>query len=159
MIVTTPTPSSRPISDRFLSDHRRLEVVFEQVLAAVAADDQESLGLAWNDFETGLLAHLDAEEKYMVPAILESSPRDAQAIVSEHRQVRSRLADLGAAVDLHTLRLETARGFIAELRAHAKREDALLYRRADESLHQADRTSLFAALTQGVRKAIRRDRS
>lgn len=153
----TESPSWRPISDHFLGDHRRLELIFEQVLAAIAEDDREALALAWLDFEVGLLTHLKAEERYLIPSLLNSSPRDAQAIVTEHQHIRTRLADLGAAVDLHTLRLEAAKGFIDELRAHARREDALLYRWADESLAAGERTSLFAALSQSVRKAILRD--
>jgi len=130
----TESPSSRPISDHFLGDHRRLEIIFEQVLAAVADGDRERLSLAWSEFETGLLTHLTAEETYLIPALLKSSPRDAQAIVTEHQHVRTRLAELGAAVDLHTLRLEAAKGFIDELRAHARREDVILYRWGDEHL-------------------------
>jgi hemerythrin-like domain-containing protein len=151
----TISSSSRPISDHLLGDHRRLEVIFKQVLAAVAAGDQEGLALAWSDFEAGLLTHLDAEEKYLIPALLKASTRDARAIVTEHQHIRTRLAELGAAVDLHTLRFETAKGFIDELRAHARREDAILYRWADDSLDPAERTSLFAALSQSVRRAIR----
>jgi len=156
-MLARETSSTRPITNQLLGDHRRLEIIFEQVLAAVTAGDYQGLGLAWTDFEAGLMNHLDVEERHLVPALLKSSPRDAQAIVTEHQHIRTRLADLGAAVDLHTLRLETARGFIDELRAHAKREDAMLYRWADESLDLAERTSLFAALGHSVRKVMRRD--
>src|SRR6476620_9846854 len=99
----TQSPSSRPISDHFLGDHRRLEIIFEQVLAAIADGDRECLSLAWLDFETGLLTHMHTEETYLIPALLKTSSRDARAIVTEHQHIRSRLADLGAAVDLHTL--------------------------------------------------------
>src|SRR6185369_617324 len=63
----TESPSSRPISDHFLGDHRRLEIIFEQVLAAVSDDDPQCLSLAWSEFETDLLAHLGAEETYLIP--------------------------------------------------------------------------------------------
>ncbi len=148
--------SSQPISDYFLGDHRRLEIVFQQVLAAVEGDDRACLSPAWSDFELGLLTHMRAEEAYLLPALLESSPRDARAIVTEHQHIRSRLLDLGAAVDLHTLRFETARGFIDELRAHARREDAILYRRGDELLEPAVLDAILLGLGPSVVEVVGR---
>jgi hypothetical protein len=59
------------------------------------------------------------------------------------------LIELGAGVDLHAIRLDTARAFIDELRAHAKHEDRVLYSWADERVREEDGRSLLALLVGG----------
>ncbi len=127
--------------DQFLADHRRLDVVLEQLLASFEANDRDGVARLWTEFESGLLAHLDAEEAHLVPALLRASERDARVILGEHKHIRLRLAELGVGIDLHTVRLESARHFIDELRAHAYNEDRLLYRFADQQGGDHERRS------------------
>ena len=76
-------------------------------------------------------------------------PEEAVALLREHGQIRELLLELGVAVDLHAIRFEQSRRFIDMLRAHADREDRLLYRWADERLDrgliEATRRRLAAA--------------
>ncbi len=159
MLSPSPPDPPQELHEHFLADHRRLEDVLERVLAACEANDREALGPLWTEFEVGLLAHLDAEDAHLLPALFAAAPQDARVIVQEHRHIRSRLAELGVAVDLHTLRLETARLFIDELRAHARTEDRLLYAWGDAHLDAPRRTSIIAALAEAlrVRRAARRE--
>jgi hypothetical protein len=87
----------------------------------------------------------------MIPRLSSSRPRDARAILEEHRHIRSRLVEFGFKVDLHIVRLETARGFVEELRAHARHEDEVLYRGADEHLTALEHGALITALTGPLR--------
>jgi hemerythrin superfamily protein len=143
-----------PIRDHFLADHRRLETLVEEVLAAFEANDRQEVARLWTEFELGLLAHLEAEEVHLIPGLLRVCERDARVIVQEHRHIRTRLTELGVTVDLHTIRLDSARDFIDELRAHSKNEDRLLYRWGDAHLDESERKSLFAALAAGLRARV-----
>ncbi len=145
-----------PIRDRFLADHRRLETLLEQLLAAFEANDREVIAKLWTEFDSGLLAHLEAEETYLIPALFWICERDARVLVQEHRHIRTRLAELGVGIDLHVVRLSAARDFVDELRAHARTEDRLLYARlldpaGDARLQEPDRASVIAALSAGPR--------
>lgn len=138
------------VRDRLMQDHARLERILDQVLAAFEANDQEGVAASWAKFDTELLAHLDAEERFLIPSLFRANPRAAQTILEEHRHIRTRLTELGAGVDLHIVRLTTARAFIEELRAHARNEDRLLYKWADEHVEEADRGLLLHALAKAT---------
>jgi hemerythrin-like domain-containing protein len=142
---------SGSIRDQFLADHDRLETLFERLLATVECNDREDLARLWTEFESGLLAHMETEEAHMIPALERVSPRNARVIVQEHRHLRARLTELGVALDLHALRLDTARAFVDELRAHARSEDRLLYQWAEERFDQGETASLLQSFAERVR--------
>jgi hemerythrin-like domain-containing protein len=148
------TPSAA-VRDRFVTDHRELEDLFAGVLDAFEANDHEGVGELWTAFEDRITKHLEAEERFMIPQLFLSRPREARTILEEHRHIRTRLVELGCRVDLHTLRLETARGFIDELRAHARHEDNVLYRWADEHLAAGEQRTLIDGLTPPLRTQVR----
>jgi hemerythrin-like domain-containing protein len=153
------TVPSTLIRDRFLADHQRLDELFARLLGAFEADDRELVASSWTEFESGLLAHIEAEEEFLIPALARSSERDARSILQEHGHIRERLAELGAGVDLHIVRLDAARAFIDELRAHAGHEDALMYRWGDQHLGASERQSLISALVEGARTRLERIRA
>lgn len=150
---TRKTPSSDPgpssVRDRFLEDHQRLQRVLERLLAAFEANDRDEMALTWTDLDIGLRTHLDAEEALLLPALMRVAEDDARTILDEHEVIRNRLIELGVGVDLHIVRLDTARAFAVELAAHAHREEELLYTWGDEHLEQPVRARLFEALALG----------
>jgi len=135
------------VRDHFLADHRRLESIFERLLDAFEANDREEMRSLWTDLEHGLLGHLEAEETYLYPAFIQECGARARDMLAQHDRIRQRLADLGAALDLHLVRLDAASAFISELRAHAAEEDQFLYRWADERFEASGRQRLVGALS------------
>ena len=55
------------IGSHFLADHRRIETLLEALLAALAANDHPNALQVWTGFESGLVAHLGAEERLLNP--------------------------------------------------------------------------------------------
>jgi hemerythrin-like domain-containing protein len=147
--------SSTGIRDRFLDDHGQLEALFGRLLDAFGANDREGVARLWAEFDERLSKHLAAEEQFLIPQLAPSRPREARAVLEEHRHIRSRLVELGFGVDLHIVKYETARGFIDELRAHARHEDDVLYRWADEHLAASEQSTLLEALTAPLRRKLR----
>lgn len=147
------------IRDHFLADHRRLDAIMARLLRAFQVGDREQVANYWSEFDAGLCAHLEAEEKFLLPVILTTHERDARIIIQEHKHIRARLVELGIAVDLHVIRIEDARNFVAELQAHAHHEDSVLYGPANVQLDPVERTSIFAALADSVKRRARRQPS
>jgi hemerythrin len=151
--MNTTGPSSTAVRDRFLADHRELENLFARLLVAFEASDRAGIEALWNEFYDRISSHFDAEERFMIPRLFVAHPRDARAILAEHRHIRSRLSELGYRVDLHFVPLEITPGFVDELRAHIRHEDDVLYRWADDNLAPEEQSALLAALTAGGRDA------
>ncbi len=117
-----------------LADHHRLEKLFTRVMDAFDANAREDTQQLWTELEQGLERHFAAEERFMFPAFEKLDATETTALRADHELIRRQLAELGVGVDLKLVRAEVARGFLALLRAHAAREDAVLYRWADEAL-------------------------
>jgi hemerythrin-like domain-containing protein len=134
------------IRDRLTADHLRLDALFDDVLRRLALDDRDETRAAWNDFEKGLLAHLEVEEKFILPVFSVDHDVEARGIRAEHEAFRATLAKLGVMVDLHAIRMDVATGFVRALRDHARREDALMYRWAEENLAGETRAAVATML-------------
>ncbi len=152
--MTRIPPSSTAVRDRFLADHRELEKLFTRLLAAFEVSDCEGVTTLWVDFADRMTKHLDVEERFMIPGLFAVRPRDARAILAEHRHIRSRLSELDCRVDRRIVRLARAAGFVEELRAHARHEEEVLYRWADDHLAVGERSTLFAALAGPPKEAL-----
>jgi hypothetical protein len=75
-------------------------------------------------------------------------------VLAEHEEIRARLLELGTGVDLHIVKLDAARAFVDELRAHAEHEEKVLYHWADEHLDEAERASFLTALADAIRRRL-----
>lgn len=102
------------------------------MVEAFDTGDHEVAREAFREFDRQLLAHLAMEEQTLLLEFAEISPIGAAQIVDEHRDIRSLVDELGIGTDLHITRAAAIRELADLLRAHARREDALLYRWAEE---------------------------
>ena len=146
--MTADAVQPMEVRDRFLADHREIETLLGRVLDAFEADDRQQVAEVWTEFDSRLNAHMDAEERFLIPVLQRRNERAARAILEEHRHFRARLTQLCTEVDLHTVRLHEARGLIDELRAHSAHEDRMLYSTVGSELGPSERSSLFDALTR-----------
>jgi hemerythrin-like domain-containing protein len=121
---------------RLRREHARLSIVLDDLLERFTDGNQRDLRAAWSEFEQRLVAHLDFEDRVILPAFANIDPVETQALRGEHLRLRTVLAELGVGVDLHLVQLEPARQFADWLREHAHREDVLLYRWVDSELAQ-----------------------
>ena len=151
MRMGNDTTGRATIRERFLADHHEIEALLEKVLATCEDDDREDIATVWTEFDARLLAHMEAEERYLIPLLQRVNPRACRAILEEHKHFRARLTALCTEVDLHTLRLSEAKAFIGELRAHSAHEDKTLYRLADQELKTPAQEPLFTALLNRTR--------
>jgi hemerythrin-like domain-containing protein len=138
------------LRDRMLADHRKLEGLLEDVVAACEEDDREAFAQAWTRLEALLLNHLRVEERLLIPVLGRMDGISARSILAEHQHIRARLLEIGANVDLHCVRAGTVRACANELRAHAQTEDRLLYAWANQNLEESKRAEVLTSLVAGV---------
>jgi hemerythrin len=143
-------PPSTAVRERFVADHGEIESLFASLRAAFQAKDRDEVARLWTELDDRVARHLEAEERLLVPRLFAAHPREAAAIFAEHRHIRARLRDLGCRVDARTMELETASSFVEELRAHARHEDGLLYRWADDHLNSSEQTAVLIVLTRAL---------
>ena len=149
-------PSDLPpsaIRDRLVADHRSLEGMCARLLEAVEANEGPAVEALWKEFSDRLTRHLEAEELHLIPKIYRAKPRSARALVEEHRHIRSRLEEVRMDVERGAVGAEAARGFIAELCAHARHEEDVMYRWADENLPAGETETLLEAFAPQARRA------
>lgn len=116
------------LGQRLTREHQELDALYEDLANRVHCGDAATIDEAWGPMEARLRAHMDFEERELLPRFGELAPVTAQQIVGEHAQIRSALSEMGVAIELHALREEAVTDFLALLRAHGRREDETLYR-------------------------------
>jgi hypothetical protein len=114
--------------------HEYLRGLLGRVLTAMEADARTDVVERWNELDHNLLAHMEAEERFVLPVFAHVDQEEALALLREHGQLREQLLQLGIAVDLHCVRYDASREFAELLERHASREASLLYRWADQHL-------------------------
>lgn len=128
MTSTATLPKTHtPLYLYMTRSHDYLRELLERVLAAMAANARQDVCALWSELDHGLLAHMEAEERFVLPVFAHVDPEEARALLREHGLLREQLLQLGIAVDLHAARYESSREFAQLLERHAGREENLLY--------------------------------
>jgi hemerythrin len=146
-----PTPGE--VRARLQQDHSELARLFQKLRDAVEGADAPTVQEVWSEFEGRLLAHLKAEESYLLPALESAHLRDVARALAEHGRIRRLLADLGIRTDLHTLRKEAADDLVRMLEEHAAWEDGTVYRWAEAELSPGAHSSLLDSISRLAHQA------
>ena len=139
MLHDATTPSPLPIGRILDQHHREIDEACQALLAAGFADEPGDLTRQWSAIEHQLYDHMMAEEHFLFPAYGAAEPENAQVLRGQHARLREQALEIGVAVQLHAARLEQIQAFVAELRAHARCEEAALYGWADHHVAEDDR--------------------
>ncbi len=143
-----------PVRKRLDQDHEELR----QLLLRLTQDARDPSGNAlrstWNELERRLLAHLEAEEQYLLPLVEGSHPAQVDCTRSEHAQIRRLVSELGLAIELHAAREPMIGELIRTLDEHAEREDRTLYRFAGDKASMAVQHRIAVMLREAVRFVI-----
>lgn len=132
-------------AERLRAEHARLEGVYEALLDAYRDGDWDDVRAAWTPFESAMRAHMDAEEKFVFPTFVATSPREAGELLAEHDELRRMLDTLAVNIDLHALPVGDAEELIRRLRAHGEREERVFYPWIEATFGDAPLHSLPAA--------------
>jgi hypothetical protein len=144
-----------PAGTRLSQDHQELAALLASLSQAAEASDRQALTATWAELEPRVIRHMEAEERYLLPLVEASHPAEVKRTLLEHAQIRDRIAELGFAVELHTVRSSDIRALIDLLLAHSKREDEDLYVLAGNMASVAVEHRILATLKTVVRSALR----
>ncbi len=125
----------------FRADHEILSTLASDILARIVEGDPKRMPESISILQAAVAAHLDDEERELLPRYALVAPEDAARIRGEHAGIRKVLADLDLETDLHLVRADAMAAFLAALQAHAAREDAGMYRWASESAAPVPKSS------------------
>ena len=127
--------------DRSLrEDHEALEGLAATIIQRVEEGDREDIANAVTAMEASILAHLEGEERDLLPRYARENPVEAAAILREHAAIRKNLTELDVSTDLHLLRATALRSLVESLRTHAQRENAGMYRWTEADAASAQST-------------------
>ena len=142
--VSRSTLACHPVDDVLGAHHREIEAECLEIMSAGFADDERDLTWRWGNVERELLEHMAAEERMVFPAYRQANPENAQDLRREHAALREHALEIGIAIQLHTISCEQLQQFVDQLRAHARHEEASLYRWAQGNLDASHRHTLLA---------------
>lgn len=153
--VATPRPSetdtTAPSPNVLAEHHRELDDCIEHLLSRMRDGDPTDVRAEWSTFERALLRHLEQEEAQILPGFARDDAAGAREILADHAGIRGALLEMGVNLDLHLLRAEQVESFVAQLRAHAKREETALYAWAQRHLTRRG----WQAIKRSLHKATR----
>lgn len=119
--------SATSVAAIFMGEHRRMLELLQRLVDEADGDVRPALQNTWAELETLLLAHIDEEELYLFPDLARAYPGTEAALEADHVRIRRLVAEIGIAIELHTVSAERLHALAAELRAHSSREDELLH--------------------------------
>jgi hemerythrin len=133
-----------------LAEHRSLDGLLEELLNHTHVGDTAAMDATWSKLDRSLSAHLETEERWMLPIFERGAPEEAAAVWADHEKIRALLAEIGVGIELHVVREETIEALARFLRAHAAREEASLYRWAKEGMEEPARHRILAQIASLV---------
>jgi hypothetical protein len=133
-------------------DHQRLDAMLTAVLVLVRANERRELDQHWAAYEDGVLAHLDAEETFLVPGLRMHDAALADRIILEHQHFRTLMAEVGGGLQLHIVREDQMLELARALRAHASMEQEPLYTWADTAVPHESFDAVVRRLLAGWRR-------
>jgi hypothetical protein len=119
-------------------EHAALEQTYLALLAAYREGDWSDVRTQWDKFDAALRAHMDLEDEHLLPVFREIAPKEADALRSEHDELRRMLGELGVGIELHAVSHDSVAALIGRVRAHAIREELLFYPWIDWELDMHD---------------------
>lgn len=144
--MTDSTRGIDVLRSQLLDEHVQLAALCQRVVATFEEGDREACDATFRELERSLEEHLAFEERELLPALARVDRPEADALLEEHRTIRSRLTDLGVHVDLHAARASAVKQLVLDLGAHARREGELLYRWAGEAFDEPTRRNWMRRL-------------
>lgn len=142
------------VRTKLVQDHEALDALLVQLTEEAKDSDRPALQATWSEFEARLIAHINAEERFLLPLIEADNPREVAQTRREHGEIRDLIAELGLAIELHTAREPDIRRLVDLLRAHAQHEEAAFYTVAGEKASRAVEHSISSTLKTAVRAVL-----
>ena len=91
---TAPTPRHAGLRGELSRDHSRLDQLLGDLRAAFDADAREDAARLWGELDRGLSAHLEFEERHVLPAFRAVDSTEVEGLLREHSYWKGAYHDL-----------------------------------------------------------------
>lgn len=144
----------KEIRRQHADEHAVLDDAMRLLLRAAQGDDPLPLEAAFLDLERRLTAHLDLEERWLFPLVEYRHAGDVLVLREEHAQIRTLIAQLERAREVHQMTKPMLETLATLLVSHSEREDASLARWLDESAPAETRRGLPRLFVEMLRAEL-----
>ena len=118
--------------------HARLEASGRHVLSTLHLEGRHGARTCFAQFKRELDAHLEAEEKWVLPAYGRIRPQAKEVICREHEQIRSVADRFARSLDTPPADEPALHQLLELLGLHCRREEPELYRWAETAIGEPD---------------------
>lgn len=154
--MTTTEPKASGAVRAFLTrDHARIEGLHARLMDELRDERTGAAEEMWRRLHAAVRDHMAAEERYLLRRFAHTDRREAALLRAQHATLRRMLAEAAVSVRGHRDVLER---FIAQFWEHARREDHLLYRWAEDEVDDSTAQKIARELSEKDR-ATASDRS
>jgi len=129
-------------------DHERLEIGARHLLECVLFGRADVVELAFIRFRSEMLAHLEAERRYMLPAFEAERPASAKLIQDDHVLIRALLATIGEQIARRSVMPAIVRKLVEALKLNGEREIGELYPWAEHGVEPDDSRAALELIRQ-----------
>jgi hypothetical protein len=132
--------------------HHELEAACVDLARLAQGDQPRWLAVRWHALDTALREHMDAEERWIIPAYKITAPEEGVELRHEHARLRERLdrvsADIARGAPCNERLVELAAAF----HAHGVREDASMYPWAERNVSRLVRRQMYVRVRHWLRR-------
>lgn len=138
MATTGGDPSTSGLCAAMRFDHERLEIGARHLLECVLFGRADVVERAFSRFCVEMLAHMEAEQKYLLPVFERERPEAAKAIHDDHALIRALLATIAQQIARRAATPDVIRKLVEALGGNGKREVGELYPWAESGVKAED---------------------
>jgi len=131
------------IEELLFAEQRRLACLGIALVAAATAGNAKTTRARWIELRAALAVHVESEDRFLIPAFARRRPKEARALLAEHRLIRDRVKEIDAAFARNAEPGKAIRAFVDEVNAHARHEGRVLYSHCDGWLDDGERVLLM----------------
>jgi hypothetical protein len=93
---------------------------------------------SFRSFERQIIAHLEAEETWLLPAFARARPQACETVRAEHARIRGSLDAVARSIDANAADHRALHDLLQHLLEHCQREEGDLYRWAETAISESD---------------------
>lgn len=129
-------------------DHERLEIGARHLLECVLFGRADVVERAFSRFCGEMLAHMEAERRFLLPAFEREKPQEAKLIHDDHALIRALLVTIAEQIARRATSPDTIRKLIEAVKTNGQRETGDLYPWAEHGVEPDDSKAAIELIRQ-----------
>jgi hypothetical protein len=137
-MVVAPDPNTSGLCAALAFHNAKVEACGRHVLSRLQCDGSSGAVASFGSFERQIIAHLDAEEKWLLPAFARARPQACETIRAEHARIRGAVDAVARSFHANAADQRALHDLLERLLEQFRREEADLYCWAETAIGESD---------------------